>query len=51
MANKYIPFAIDNFGNLICFEAENDNEIFVDHEDMTVEIIAEDFDGFMTVLR
>ena len=50
LANKYVPFGIDNFGNLICFDANNDKIVFVNHEDMSVEAIAENFDGFMSGL-
>ena len=47
LTNKYIPFGIDNFGNLLCFDANNNKIVFVNHEDMSIEIIANDFDGFM----
>lgn len=50
LTDKYIPFGIDNFGNLICFEASNDKIVFVNHEDMSVEIIADNFDAFMSGL-
>lgn len=50
LSDKYIPFGIDNFGNLICFDASNDHIVFVNHEDMSVEIIANHFDGFMNAL-
>lgn len=50
LSHKYIPFGIDNFGNLICFNMNNDKIIFFNHEDMTIEIIADDFDSFMNSL-
>ncbi len=50
LANQYIPFGIDNFGNLICFEANNDKIVFVNHEDMSIETIADSFDSFMSCL-
>ena len=50
LSDKYVPFGIDNFDNLICFDANNDNVIFVNHEDMSIETIADDFDGFMNSL-
>ena len=50
LTDKYIPFAIDNFGNLICFDASNDKIVFVNHEDMTIEMIANDFDTFLNGL-
>ena len=37
LKDKYIPFGIDNFGNLICFNADNDNIVFINHENLTVE--------------
>lgn len=50
LTNKYIPFGIDNFGNLICFDAKNDKIVFVNHEDMSIETIADSFDNFMSHL-
>ena len=50
LTNKYVPFAIDNFGNLICFDASNDKIVFINHEDMSVEFIADNFDSFMSGL-
>lgn len=50
LSNKYVPFGIDNFGNLICFDARNDKIIFINHEDMSIEIIADNFDSFMNNL-
>ena len=47
LTDKYVPFSIDNFGNLICFDANNDKIVFVNHENLSVEIIADNFDGFM----
>lgn len=50
LSNKYIPFAIDNFGNLICFDINTDKIVFINHENMTIEIIADNFDSFMDSL-
>ena len=50
LINKYIPFAIDNFGNLICFDANNDQIVFVNHEDTSVEKISNSFDAFLESL-
>lgn len=50
LTNKYVPFGIDNFGNLICFDVNNDKIVFVNHEDMSVEAVAENFDCFMSGL-
>lgn len=48
--NKYVPFGIDNFGNLICFDIINDKIIFINHEDISIEIIANSFDDFINGL-
>lgn len=48
--NRYIPFAIDNFGNLICFEISNDNVIFINLENISIEFIANDFVSFLNKL-
>lgn len=50
LKDKYIPFGIDNFGNLICFNADNDNIVFINHENLTVEYIAATFDDFLNGL-
>lgn len=50
LTNQYIPFAIDNFGNMICFDVKNDKIVFVNHENMSVEIIANSFADFMNGL-
>ena len=46
---QYIPFAIDNFGNLICFDRSG-QIAFIDHETLNIEKIAPDFDEFMNSL-
>ena len=43
---RYIPFAIDHFGNLICF-ARNRQIVFLDHETLNIEKIAPSFDEFV----
>lgn len=50
LTDKYVPFAIDNFGNLICFDAHNDKIVFVNQEDMSVETISNTFPDFMNML-
>lgn len=47
---KYIPFAIDNFGNLVCFDKSNDKIVFVNNDNMSVQIVAETFDDFLKTL-
>lgn len=43
---QYIPFAIDNFGNLICFDRSG-QIVFIDHETLNIEKIAQSFDTFI----
>ena len=43
LPDKYVVFADDPFGNLICFDKDNDNVIFWNHEDESVEHIANTF--------
>lgn len=50
LQDRYIPFAIDNFGNLICFDAINSRVVFVDVENGNIEMIASDFSGFLQKL-
>ena len=49
-AKNLIAFADDNFGNLICFDANNNNVVFWNHEIDTTEFIAKDFDTFLGCL-
>ena len=50
LAEKYVAFGIDNFGNLICFSVENGNVIFLECESLSIEMIAGDFTGFLSKL-
>ena len=50
LANRYLAFAIDNFGNLICFDMRNDNVVFLNHEDLSAEHIAKTFTEFLELL-
>ena len=43
LPDKYVVFADDPFGNLICFDKDNDNVIFWNHDDESVEHIANTF--------
>ena len=43
---QYIPFAIDHFGNLICFDRSG-QIVFIDHETLNVELVAPSFEKFM----
>lgn len=47
---SYVAFAVDNFGNLICFDKKNNSIIFVNHETLEIEIIADNFDEFILML-
>lgn len=50
LSDKYIAFAIDNFGNLICFDANNDHIVFLSLESLVVETIAKSFKEFINSL-
>lgn len=45
--NLFIAFAIDNFGNLICFDVNDDNIVFWNHENNKTELVAKSFDEFL----
>ena len=47
LSNRYVAFAIDNYGNLICFDANNDSIVFINHENLEVEFIAPNFKIFI----
>lgn len=51
LEGKYIPFAIDNFGNIICFLKHDDSIVFIEHETGNVEKIASDYENFISNLR
>ena len=48
---RYVPFADDDFGNLICFDRGTDEVVFRDHETGSVELIAPTFSDFLKGLR
>lgn len=48
--NNVTAFAIDNFGNYICFDNMNKNIIFLDYETGKIEIIAKDFETFLRII-
>lgn len=50
LGSRYVPFAIDHFGNLICFDANDDKIVFIHLEDISVEMIADTFDEFLDAL-
>jgi len=45
--NNLLAFAIDNFGNLICFDVNDDNIVFWNHENNETELVAKSFDEFL----
>lgn len=51
MVDIYIPFALDNFGNMICFDRNDGSVVFIDLENLSIENIAKDFDDFLCVLH
>lgn len=48
--SKYVAFAMDAFGNWICFNCEDNSIVFVDHDSHEVEQIANSFDEFVNSL-
>lgn len=50
LKDRYIAFAVDNFGDLICFDANNDKVVFLNMDNVNVEIIADDFVSFLECL-
>ena len=47
LSGKYVAFAIDNFGNLVCFDISNNKIIFYNHENGNIVQIADNFAEFM----
>ena len=50
LSGKYVTFAIDNFGNLVCFDIHNDEIVFIDHETFNIEKVADSFSNFLEKL-
>ena len=48
---KEIPFAIDYYDNLICFNCEDNKIVFCDTETSEIEEIADDFEDFLAKLN
>ena len=46
----FVAFAIDDFGNLICFDVNDDSVIFWNHELDKTEFVAKNFDEFLGML-
>ncbi len=49
--NGYVAFAKDPYGNLICFDKTNDKIVFIDHETLSIEVVADDFTEFVDSLK
>ena len=49
--DRYIVFATDPFGNKICFDKTNDKIVFIDHETLSIEVVADDFTEFVDSLK
>ncbi len=45
-----IAFAMDSFGNYICFDTKN-TVVFFEHETETMEIISDNFNSFLSKLK
>lgn len=50
LPDRYAAFAIDPFGNLVCFDTSNGKVIFWNHENGHIEQIADSFMEFMECL-
>ena len=48
---REIPFAIDNYDNLICFNSKDNKIVFCDTETTEIEEIADDFEEFLEKLN
>ena len=47
---KYIPFALDPFGNIFCYSIANNRIAFYDHEEQKIEITGLDLKTFISLL-
>ncbi|WP_282178258.1 SMI1/KNR4 family protein [Vibrio nereis] len=47
ISEKLVAFAIDSFGNYICFDKENDAVVFLDFETGETELIDNTFSDFL----
>lgn len=48
---NFVAFAGDPFGDLICFDKTNDHIVFIDHETLSIEPVADSFSGFVASLK
>ncbi|SEL23471.1 SMI1/KNR4 family protein [Ruminococcus albus] len=49
--DQYVVFANDPFGNKICFDKTNDHIVFIDHETLSIEHVADSFSEFIAGLK
>lgn len=50
LSSNVIAFAIDSFGNYICFEKTNGSIVFLDYETGEIERISDNFDDFLNIV-
>ena len=50
LIGKYIAFAGDSGGNSLCFDTETNHIVFVDHETLEIEELADTFTEFINLL-
>ena len=50
LGNKYVAFAVDDLGNMICFDKDNNHIIFLNHNNSKSEYISDTFTDFMDCL-
>lgn len=51
LGEQYVAVCNDNFGNLICFRKDTGAMVFLDHETLATEYIAQNFSAFLQALR
>lgn len=51
ISKNLIAFAVDSFGNLICFEKNTEKIVFLDYETDEIEVIANNFSEFLDILN
>lgn len=49
--DRYIVFATDPFGNKICFDKMDNRIVFIDHETLSIEPVANSFSEFIKSLK
>ncbi len=47
---KIVPFAVLEFGDYLCFDKNNNNIVYYNHETDTVETISKNWDDFYKIL-